>query len=197
MSFQKLFEFEKLVAEYFNAPYAVATDCCTHALELCLHLKKYEDITIPANTYVSIPFMLEKRGLQYSVDVVEWEQYYYITNDIIDAAVYWKKYGYVPGTKMCLSFHFKKHINMGRGGMILLDNEEDYLRLQKMRYDGRSIYDGVMHKDEDISEIGFHYYMTPEMAEVGIDIFNEKKDMPNKKVTYKDYMDFRRFSYFS
>ena len=30
--------FEQKIAGFFGAPYAVATDCCTHALELSLRL---------------------------------------------------------------------------------------------------------------------------------------------------------------
>ena len=28
-------EFEEKLAQYTQAPYAIMTDCCTHALELC------------------------------------------------------------------------------------------------------------------------------------------------------------------
>lgn len=31
--------FEIKIANFFGSPYAVATDCCTHAIELCLQLK--------------------------------------------------------------------------------------------------------------------------------------------------------------
>ena len=34
--FDKILEFETALAEYTGAPYAVMTDCCTHAIELCL-----------------------------------------------------------------------------------------------------------------------------------------------------------------
>ena len=37
---------------------------------------------------------------------------------------------------MCL-FQFRKHLNLGRGGVILLTNYSDYLELKKMTYDGR------------------------------------------------------------
>ena len=30
--------FEKKIADFFGAPYAIATDCCTHALELSIRL---------------------------------------------------------------------------------------------------------------------------------------------------------------
>ena len=36
--FSTLFEFEQALADYTGAPYAVATDCCTHAIELCLRM---------------------------------------------------------------------------------------------------------------------------------------------------------------
>ena len=31
-------QLEHKIAEYFGAPYAVAVDCCTHGIELCLRL---------------------------------------------------------------------------------------------------------------------------------------------------------------
>ena len=52
--FIPLFEFEKTIAEYYGAPYGVAVDCCTHALELCLRLKDYPYATLPYRTYISI-----------------------------------------------------------------------------------------------------------------------------------------------
>ena len=38
---------------------------------------------------------------------------------------------------MVLSFQRTKHLSTDRGGMILLDNEEDASLLRKMAYDGR------------------------------------------------------------
>ena len=40
MSFKKVQEFENAIAKFFGAPYAVAVDCCTHGLELCLRYTK-------------------------------------------------------------------------------------------------------------------------------------------------------------
>jgi len=185
--FEPLFEFEKRIADYFNAPYAVATDCCTHALEMCLLLSPQKRVTCPTRTYVSVPFMLEKIKADYFWLDVPWKEFYLMTRDVADAATFWKRKGYIPNTKMCLSFGMKKHINIGKGGMILLDNKNEYERLKKMRYDGRSIYDGVLYKDENITEIGYHYYMTPEMAKIGLDIFESKKDQPVKIISSEDY----------
>ena len=152
MSFQALSDFENEVAEFFRAPYAVATDCCTHAIEMCLQLKFYVHLDIPAKTYVSLPFMLEKIRMPYRLVDKNWRDYYYVADDIIDAALHWEKNGYIPKTKMCLSFHFKKHINIGRGGMILLDNKEERDRLVRMRHDGRSIYENKTYNEEDITD---------------------------------------------
>ena len=140
--------------------------------------------------------MLEKIKQAWRWKNEDWNGSYFLTNDIIDASVLFKENAYIAGTKMVLSFHFKKHINIGRGGMILLDNEEEKNRLGKMRYDGRSIYEGVLHRDEDIDEIGYHYYMTPETAAIGSEIFNKKRGIEAPNISSKDYRDLRTFSYF-
>lgn len=187
--FKPLAKFEQQIADFYGAPYGVAVDCCTHGMELCLRLKQYNNIKVPRQTYVSVPFMLKKLNLSFEWKNESWMYYYYITDDIIDGAVWFKKDGYVSGTKMCLSFHFKKPINIGRGGMILLDNKEDRDRLVKMRHDGRSIYDNVMYEQDDITEIGYHYYMTPETAAIGSQIFEkiDKDQIP--QIGYNNYKD--------
>jgi len=161
-------QFEKEIAKFYGAPYAVSTDCCTHAIELSLRLTNYDNITVPTHTYISVPFTLIKLNKNWSWNHQSWTDYYYLGNtNIIDAAVCWKPNSYVPDTLMCLSFQFKKHLNTIRGGMILTDNFESYQRLQRMSYDGR-------HKEapwieQDISEIGYHYYMPPETAQLGLE----------------------------
>ena len=125
MSFNIVKKFEDAVAEFYGAPYAVATDCCTHGIELCLRYTKADNIVLPTRTYISIPFTAEKLGLGWVFDDFEWKDYYQIGNtNIIDAAVYWKRGGYKPKTFMCLSFQYQKHLSLGRGGMILTDSKE-------------------------------------------------------------------------
>lgn len=68
---------------------------------------------------------------------------------------------------MCLSFQFQKHLSLGRGGMILCDNKEDAIKLKKMTYDGR--LPDIPWREQDIDTVGYHYYMTPETAQVGLD----------------------------
>ena len=119
--FEYIEKFENEIAKFYNAPYAVATDCCTHAIELCLRYEGYDNIIIPSRTYISIPFTCKKLNLKWKFEFQEWEDFYYMGNtNIIDAAVYWKQNGYIENTYMCLSFQYKKHLSLGRGGAILL-----------------------------------------------------------------------------
>lgn len=178
--------FEQVLAGFFSSKYAVLTDCCTHAIELCLRL--YPDkVCLPKHTYMSVPMTAMKLGLPLSFSNIEWTDYYPVTDKIYDAAVLWRQNSYIPGTMMCISFQHKKHINIGKGGCILLDNEQDYHRLKKMRYDGRDL--SIPHHDDNVGEVGYHYYMTPEDALRGIEIFNKKSHIASKQWSNKDYID--------
>lgn len=184
--FHNVLEFESKIAEFFGSQYAVATDCCTHAIELCLRYKKYDNISIPEYTYISIPFTAIKLNLQWDWKTENWKDYYYIGNtNIIDAAVLWEKNGYIQDTFMCLSFQHKKHLSLGRGGAILLQNKEDYDILKKMSYDGRS--SNKPWTEQDIDTIGYHYYMTPETAMLGMEKLEKVKNETSKKWSYLDY----------
>jgi len=66
MSFDAVTKFEDKIGSYFAAPYAVATDCCTHAIELCLRYEQPYQVTFPTHTYISVPFLGHKLGLQWS-----------------------------------------------------------------------------------------------------------------------------------
>ncbi|SVD69861.1 uncharacterized protein METZ01_LOCUS422715, partial [marine metagenome] len=48
-------EFEEKLAQYTQAPYTIMTDCCTHALELCLRYEQIKTTEFTAYTYISIP----------------------------------------------------------------------------------------------------------------------------------------------
>ena len=167
MNFSIVEDFEKKIAEFYGAPHAVAVDCCTHAIELCLRYTQADNVTFPTRTYISVPFLGEKLNLKWGWDAEEWQDYYYIGNtNIVDAAVLWKQDSYIPGTLMCLSFQFQKHLSLGRGGMILTDDEYTAKQLKKMSYDGR--VPDKPWREQSISSMGYHYYMTPETAEQGL-----------------------------
>jgi len=113
MNFNTVKEFENTIAEFYGAPYGVAVDCCTHGVELALRYTCAESITVPTRTYISIPFLANKLGIELQWTTKEWEDYYYLTPEVIDAAVLWTRNSYIPGTYMCLSFQFQKHLSLG------------------------------------------------------------------------------------
>lgn len=190
MNFENVHEFEDKIAQYFGAPYAVAVDCCTHGIELCLRYTKFDYVTIPNHTYLSVPFTAEKLGIKWDWKAEEWEGYYYLGGtNIIDAAVLWKQNGYIPSTFMVLSFQFQKHLSLGRGGMILLDDLQAYYELKKMSYDGRE--PNIPWREQNITTMGYHYYMTPETALLGLNKLDNAKLLEPKKWTWRDYPDLK------
>lgn len=194
MSFKAVSELENKVAEFFGSPYAVAVDCCTHGIELCLRLKDYKQIKVPTRTYIAIPFLANKLNIQMEWCVDEWKDYYYLTDDIIDAAVLWKKDSYIAGTYMSLSFQFQKHLSLGRGGMILLDDKEDYDLLKKMSYDGR--VSDVPWREQNIDTMGYHYYMTPETAQNGLRKLPDAIKSTPRQWVWTDWPDLREMEVF-
>ena len=190
MSFNAIKEFEEEIAEFFGSPYAVAVDCCTHGVELCLRYTDTKKINVPRRTYISIPFLANKLGIELEWRNDNWENFYTLNYDvkrIIDAAVLWERGGYIPNTLMSVSFQFRKHLSLGRGGVILCDNETDYTELKKMSYDGR--LPDTPWRDQDITTMGYHYYMTPETAQLGLDKLKEAIETPPTKWTVNDWPD--------
>ncbi len=137
INFNIVTEFENQLAGFFNSSYAIAIDSCTHGVELCLRYTNARSITVPKNTYLSIPFLASKLGIELKWKDENWIDYYYVTENVIDAAVLWKRNSYIPNTFMNISFQYQKHLSLGRGGVILTDNKEAAIQLKKMSYDGR------------------------------------------------------------
>jgi dTDP-4-amino-4,6-dideoxygalactose transaminase len=187
-------EFENKIAEFFNAPYAIAVDSCTHGVELCLRYTNADSISVPKNTYLSIPFLSHKLNIELEWRNEDWEDYYYLTDNVIDAAVLWKKNSYIPKTFMGLSFQYQKHLSLGRGGVILTDNHKAAMQLKKMSYDGR--LPSIPWREQNIDTIGYHYYMTPETAKLGMEKLETAiKTEPRKWVT-NDWPDLTKMNIF-
>jgi hypothetical protein len=180
-------EFENKIAEFCGAPYAVAVDSCTHGLELCLRLQGLPFIDVPNKTYLSVPMLANKLNLELRWFNIQWSNLYYLTNRVIDAAVYWECGGYRDLTFMCLSFQYQKHLSLGRGGMILCPDKESYWQLKKMSYDGR--LPGIPWREQDIDTMGYHYYMTPETAQLGLDKLQAAIDTQPRIWSHEDYPD--------
>jgi dTDP-4-amino-4,6-dideoxygalactose transaminase len=194
LNFDTVEEFENIIARFYSAPYAVATDSCTHAIELCLRYKHIKQASCPTNTYLSVPMTFEKLGINWSFRKEEWQDYYNVVDNIYDAAVLWKSGSYIPNSLMCVSFQFRKHLGLGRGGVILCNYYKDYVNLKKMSYDGR--LPGIPWAEQDIDMLGYHYYMTPETAQLGIDKFKKVVDQNPKIWSNKDYPDLSQMKVF-
>jgi perosamine synthetase len=74
---------------------------------------------------------------------------------------------------VCFSFHPRKVISTGDGGMITTNNEAYYNRMKLLRQHGMSVNDRVRHESsrlifEDHIEVGYNYRMTDIQAAVGL-----------------------------
>jgi hypothetical protein len=138
----------------------------------------------------------EKLGMDWQFIDVQWHNYYYLTNtNIIDAAVHWEPNGFQKGYFNCLSFQFKKHLNLGRGGMILTDDYSAAVQLKKMSYDGR--LPNIPWSEQNVDTLGYHYYMTPETAELGLSKLEQAKNTQPRTWTYQDYPDLSHMKVFN
>ena len=195
MSFESIKIFENKIAEFFGSPYAVAVDCCTHGIELCLRHQNIKCITVPKRTYLSPPQSITQAGGKLVFEDIEWEGIYQLKPfPIYDAAKRLTSNMYIPGSFMCLSFHIKKHLKIGKGGMILLDDHEAVKWLKARRYEGRT--DGMKYHEDMIDEEGWNMYMTPEQAARGLTLMqNYPEHMPDipEDPPYRDLTEFDLF----
>jgi len=195
MDFNTVQSFEKKIASFFGAPYAVAFDSCTHGIEACLYLTKAKKIIIPKRTYISVPFLAKKMNISLEWKDENWQDYYYLTENIIDAAVLWKRNSFIKGTFMSLSFQYQKHLSLGRGGAVLCSNNEEYEALKKLSYDGR--LPNIPWREQNINSFGLHYYMTPETAQLGIDKLDNAISSIPKEWKVTDWPDLTKMNVFS
>lgn len=171
-------DFERAIAEYTGAPYAVAVNSCTMALLLACkwHVKKsgVRTIELPARTYVGVPMSIVHAGGNPVFRDYEWSgAYRLLPFPVWDSARWLTKdiYRILTGLSeqdamVCLSFHATKTLGIEQGGMILHGSAEADALLRRMRFDGRT--EGVDPKYDDIREIGFHCYMNPSTAAQGL-----------------------------
>ena len=180
-------QFEKTIADYCGAPYAVAVESCSAALFLCCLYHKVEEVTIPKKTYFSVPFGIKHAGGSVKFSDIEWQGAYRLRPyPIIDSAMRFKNGMYEEGQFQCLSFQYSKHLPIGRGGMILLDDPEALKWFQVMRNDGRQ---EIPKERDNVTLMGWNFYMTPEQAARGLSLFYWRaigKDLPDLENTHGD-----------
>ena len=190
MGFEKIAEFESALAKFTGAPYAVMTDCCTHAIELCLRYDNIQRVTFPAHTYLSIPMTMHKLGITYNYTDKLWTgEYQFIGTRIWDSARLLKQGMYRPGQLQCLSFGYDKPLSIGRGGAILTDDVEVYDTIKHQCYDGRDLTVSPW-ENQKIFRVGYHYRPTIEEAVRALELLPNIDQEPK----YKEYPDLRNIT---
>lgn len=160
--------FEEEIAIYTNAPYAVAVDSCTNAIFLCCKYLRVNEVTIPKKTYLSVPQSIIHSGGTVKLEDKEWEGMYRLKPyPIYDSALRFTSNMYISQSLICLSFHYKKHLPIGKGGIILTDNINAVEWFKRARYEGRS---EISYREDTINEFGWNMYMTPNEAAVGLSL---------------------------
>ena len=189
--------FEDEIAEYTGYRYGIACDSNSNAIRLVLHYLGITDtdIEIPANTYVSVPNQIILSGNRPQFRDIKWKGLYPIGDtSIIDAATaFYEGMGRGYEDKfMILSFHFKKILNIGQGGMILTNRTDFNEWARPMIYDGR--HKDRLYKDDEFECVGWHMYMSPESAKKGLEIFNSDKILDYNKScgSSETYNDLRK-----
>ena len=194
--FDKIKQFEKELAEYTGAPYAIMTDCCTHAIEMCLRYDGVRGLKMTPYTYLSIPMTMHKLGIDYvylEEDKQEWVgEYEFRYTRVWDCARRLEKDMFRPGTMQCLSFGHTKPLHIGHGGAILLDDKVAYDKIIRMRYDGRDL-NIKPWETQTMFNVGYHYKPTIEEAQQGLALLEGVKENPAEPI-FVQYPDLRTIS---
>jgi dTDP-4-amino-4,6-dideoxygalactose transaminase len=182
--------FEETIAKFAGCKYAVSVDCCTHGLFLCMkYLNASGTITVPSKTYTSVPMYVLHAGCQLKFEDKPWFSKYQLKPyPIWDCALQFSEGMYEKDFEV-LSFQIKKTLPIGRGGMILTNDEKAYRWFKKACYDGRDLK--AKYDKDDFEVLGYHFYMTPEDAARGLLLFEgvSKINEPCIKDPYNHYSD--------
>jgi len=189
-AFSVVAQFEEAIARFAGSRFAVAVNSGTSALFLSMKYAASGEVIIPARTFVSVPMAAVQCGLAVKFEDFAWSGVYQLRpHAICDGALRFRK-GMYKGGLHCLSFHARKLLNIGEGGMVLTDDSEAADWLRRARYSGRG---GPSFAIEDIGMLGWQCYMTPEKAARGLHLLEYAKDCADQSV---EYPDLRTVKYF-
>ncbi len=164
-------QFEREVADYCGAPFAVSVTSCTMAIELSLLWNRMKNgtpyrITIPNRTYKSVADAIIRAGFQVQFSAEKWRgDYQLLGSNVWDSARKFTSGMYAPGRMVCTSHHASKILSATQGGCVLHDSESADMFLRRARFDGRA--EGVAPKDDvfDIPpQFVRHCYLSNDVA---------------------------------
>jgi perosamine synthetase len=215
----RVIDFENAVAEYVRARYAVATNSCTSALHLSLHLSGIgpgDEVICPSFTCMAtanaihhtgaVPVFAEIDPRTYNLDPdaaanaisprtrailpvhqiglpvdrdafasLAKKRNLILVEDAATAlsATYKGRRVGGLGSPTCFSFHPRKMITTGEGGMITTDDGELVEKARVLRSTGASISDLERHKAKGVLvqqyvSVGYNYRMTDMQAAMGL-----------------------------
>jgi hypothetical protein len=116
-------------------------------------------------------------------------EYPFLNTRIWDSARRLEKNMYRPGTLQCLSFGHTKPLHIGHGGAIILDDQQAYDTIIRMRYDGRDLNISPWQEQKEFT-VGYHYKPTPEEAVQGLALLQGIIEFPVKP-QFVQYPDLR------
>jgi len=203
-------DFEKALADYTGAQYAVTLDNMSNALFLALYYEYHvnksitsDEITIPNRTYPSVPCEIIHAGLKVNFKKVKGKTisgaYQLEGSNVWDSALSFTADMYKPGSHMCVSFTGPyKHFKLSKGGAILTDNYDAYLWFKRARYSGRR---ECSYHDDNLDMLGWNFYMMPELAARGLLLMNQfyntdgsKKHNADLELPYPDLSKFEIYT---
>lgn len=217
--FQVVRNFEVALCEYTGAPYAVTTTSCTMALLLALayHLGRHRaldyppgirpTVEIPKYTYVGVPMSIIHAGGRPVFRDTYWRAHYqlkpypiwdsarWFTSGLYDK-VAWEEQPATAAKKggmVCVSFHWAKTLGIQQGGAILHDDPQADVWLRRARFDGRE--EGVDPKHQNNWQLGWHAYMSPEIAAEGL-VRLANLPLNNEPIPNSDYPDLSEIEIF-
>jgi dTDP-4-amino-4,6-dideoxygalactose transaminase len=157
----------------------------------CDHLPSRPDVEIPKRTYVGVPYAIREAGGRPTFRDEDWRGMYqlkplqvfdsarWLTAGIYIGATVFERAGApirgtlraLPGTMICLSFHWSKTLGIQQGGAILHDDPAADRWLRMARFDGR--VDSLSpERQAELKRFelprAWHAYMSPETAAAGL-----------------------------
>jgi len=185
--------FEEAVAEFAGSRYGIAVESCTMALQLSCAYSEVGRVTIPARTYVSVPAAIVHAGGMVDFEDKAWTGVYRLEPYLIVDGALRMRPGMFRGGLHCLSFHARKLLPIGRGGMVLTDDDFVVEWMRRQRFDGRR--GDVPFLYDEIETLGWNAYMTPEQAARGLQLLEAMPD--GKPDLTPEYPDLRRLPAFA
>jgi perosamine synthetase len=212
-------EFENAVAKYIGVAHAVATNACTSALHLAIHLSGIgagDEVICPSFTCMATanaihhagahPVFAEIDGRTFNLDPAGIEEALTpatkaillvhqigLPADVDAVAAVAARHGLAliedgactfggtyKGRRIggiygptCFSFHPRKMITTGEGGMISTNDRELAEKARMLRATGASVSDLVRHKAkgsivQQYLDVGYNYRMTDIQAAIGL-----------------------------